>query len=232
MPKVGGRWASGLPYLDGAVKRADARAAGLWLELRQLHVEALKARSMRSAGLCMPCCWLQGRHADPHAPSTTRPLRRVMLPVPSRAPAAVGCSALRSTSKKLVSALIMGAPVCMVRVHAASPILAPLLHTRSLLRRRRRRCWQREMRCGHQLCRYAWAALLRIGGIGLAGYHLCLPRVRRRARCQRRCPFAAPVSALPLRNFSSDQQDHHVAARPAHYLVNVRVLARRRGRMR
>ena len=42
VPKVGGRWASGLPYLDAAVKRADAGAVGLWLKLRQLNVAALK----------------------------------------------------------------------------------------------------------------------------------------------------------------------------------------------
>ena len=58
MPKVGGRWASGLPYLDGAVKRADARAAGLWLELRQLHVEALKACALPGSA-CL-CRGLQG----------------------------------------------------------------------------------------------------------------------------------------------------------------------------
>ena len=56
MPKVGGWWASGLPRLDLAVKRADAGSAGLWLELRQLHVEALKACGVCSAALCIPCC--------------------------------------------------------------------------------------------------------------------------------------------------------------------------------
>ena len=102
MPKVGGRWASGLPYLDGAVKRADARAAGLWLELRQLQVEALKARSLRSAGLCMPCRWLQGamltrKHPEEHAHTCER------CRLPCAAPAAVGCSMLTSTLTSLLT---------------------------------------------------------------------------------------------------------------------------------
>jgi hypothetical protein len=43
VPKVGGHWASGEPYLDGAVRRADARAAGLWLALRRVDVGPLRA---------------------------------------------------------------------------------------------------------------------------------------------------------------------------------------------
>jgi hypothetical protein len=43
VPKVGGHWASGQPYLDGAVRRADARTAGLWLALRRVDVGPLRA---------------------------------------------------------------------------------------------------------------------------------------------------------------------------------------------
>ena len=44
--RVGGHWASGLPFLDGALKRSSPAAAGFKLELAHVDVADLKVNSI------------------------------------------------------------------------------------------------------------------------------------------------------------------------------------------